>query len=835
MTDYKKNISPYLFLIFSFFIAGTAWSQSPERLSSSALKKRIEKLNFLGSALYFAAHPDDENTRLISYLANDVQAEVGYLSLTRGDGGQNLIGVEIREGLGVIRTQELLQARRRDGGQQFFSTANDFGYSKNPSETFSIWDKEKVLSDATWIVRNFEPDIIINRFDHRTPGTTHGHHTSSAMVSYEIFEGLSDPSVFPDQGKVWSPSRLFFNTSSWFYGGRQAFEKMDRSHLFKVDVGTYYPELSYSNGEIAAESRSMHKSQGFGAGGGRGSQQEYLELLKGESADNKEDLFAGINTTWSRVPGGAHITEMINQVLVDYDLSHPEASLKALLEVKSEIEALKPHHWKAIKLGEIQNLIAHCAGIYMDFTSEDSYASPGSEVKAQAHVLSPAANTILLKSARVVYSNGKEQKVAWSPSNLEKNVSYEKSIDLNLDQDLDLSNPYWLNKPWKKGNYQVEDYNKVGKPEMPAVIQFVVELEFEGMSFELQSPLQHRFTDPVRGEVYDPFHVVAPFAVNFDSEVHVFATSEAQEISVIIKSFKANATGEVALDLAKGWKVSPSKQAFEISQKGGEQRLKFTVTPPKQTDEAYLTAQVNDKYEASLMEISYDHIPKQRVFTPAFSKMVRVQMEKKGEKVAYIMGAGDKVPEAISQMGYQVSLLEESRWSLDEFKNYDAIVLGIRALNVKPNLNYHMQELFEYAKQGGTVILQYNVSRGIKVSEIGPYPISLSRDRVTVEEAEVRILAPNHAVIQGPNAIGANDFENWVQERGLYFPNAWDDHYTAILGANDPNEPSRNGGLLIANYGQGYFVYTGYSWFRELPAGVPGAYRIFANLLSLGN
>jgi len=839
MTDYNKKLTPIFILLIVFSISTKSWSQQAERWTSSEIYKRIEKLNFLGSALYFAAHPDDENTRLISYLASEVQADVAYLSLTRGDGGQNLIGTEIREGLGLIRTQELLQARRIDGGSQFFSTANDFGYSKNPSETFSIWDKEKVLSDATWIVRNFQPDIIINRFDHRTPGTTHGHHTSSAIVSTEVYELASDATAFENQLELvspWQVQRLFFNTSSWFYGGQKAFEKADKSNLYQVNVGTYYSEKGYSNNEIAAQSRSMHKSQGFGARQQRGDTDEYLELLKGQSSDDRGDLFAGINTTWSRVPGGNHISEIVNKAIENYDIDRPENSLKDLIEIKKAIEALNDHHWKHKKLKEVNQIITHTAGLYLSFETIESFASPGSEINTSLEVVSRSSE-VKFKGYKIQLEteSGRQDFVADLNETLDANLVFKEDLILELPQDMKRSNSYWLEQTPLKGNYQVKDYKKIGKPEESAVIQVRFILDIQGEELFIDRGLKHRFVDPVRGEVIDPFHVVPELSVNFAESVVIFASEDSKILSLNLKAGKSDLKGKLSLDIPQGWKVIPEEIDFDIMNKGEEIGVEFQVTPPRNSQEAYLKVKYKNLEATAVTEISYDHIPKQYMYLEASQKLARVKVETKGTKVAYIMGAGDEVPKAIEQLGYEVSLLDSDQITLENLKKYDAVVLGVRALNVREDLRYKMQLIQKYVYQGGNVIVQYNTSRGVKISDFAPYSISLSRDRVTVEESEVRILKPAHRSMNFPNKITSEDFQGWVQERGLYFPDKWDENYQAILGANDPGEPSRNGGLLVAKYGDGYYTYTGYSWFRELPAGVVGSYRIFANLLSLGH
>ncbi len=850
MTDHNKKSTPniYLFLmvVFSFFSFSKGHAQAADRKTSSEIFQEIKKLNFLGSALFVAAHPDDENTRLISYLANDVQAEVAYLSLTRGDGGQNLIGTEIREGLGLIRTQELLQARRVDGGNQFFSTANDFGFSKIPDETFTIWDRDKVESDVVWVIRNFKPDIIINRFDHRTPGTTHGHHTSSAIISYDVFDKSGDENFYPSQltqVDVWQPVRLFFNTSYWFYGGRAAFEEMDKSHLYQVDSGSYFPELSWSNNEIAARSRSMHKSQGFGSQLQRGEQTEYFELLKGEDQENKKDLFGGIDTSWSRVEGGAPITKLVEQIIQNFDLAAPQNSLDALFNLKTEVSKLPSGHWRNLKLREIEMILSDVSGLFAGFDTNESSASPGSVVQARVEVI--ARSTSRFKVDSLVVMSHTNSGIKRSPLelnsqlNLEQNKDERLSFNLELDKDLVYSNSYWLNSPASQGNYSVSKQDYIGLPELESPVRLHVFLsDNSGNSLVLERSLRHKFVDRVRGEVIDPFHIVPELSINFTSPVTIFADTKVQEIGVKVKASRDNVKGILRLNTQEEWDIEPKNYEFNIDSKGGEQEFFFRVKPPKNSQESlvYGIADFDGKqFDQSDLVIEYDHIPKQIILQPATAKLARVKVEIRGEKVGYLMGAGDEVPEAITQMGYEVVPLEVKSLRADNLVGLDAVVMGIRAYNVFPELSLSKNILMTYVENGGNLIVQYNTNRGIDPDEIGPYPLQLSRDRVTVENAEVRFLEPDHPILNYPNEISAADFDYWVQERGLYFANEWDDRYTAILSSNDPNEPAREGGLLVTKYGKGYFIYSGYSWFRELPAGVVGAYRIFANMLSIGN
>lgn len=826
-----------LLLLLLCFATTTLFAQRPERLNSAEIYQALEKLNVLGSALYVAAHPDDENTRLITWLSNDLHMNTAYLSLTRGDGGQNLIGTQIEELLGVIRTQELLAARRTDGGTQFFSRANDFGFSKHPDETLKIWNKDEVLADVVWAIRKWQPDVIVNRFHHESAGKTHGHHTASAMLSVEAFDLAANPNAYQEQLKyvqVWQPRREFFNTSWWFYGSQEKFDAADKSKMVAVDAGTYLPLRGKSIGEISAESRSMHKSQGFGSVGNRGESLEYLELVKGDMPTDQKDLFQGINTTWSRVAGGAPIGDLVKKILDKYDFNNPGASVPQLMEVLKKIEALPDGYWKQAKLAEAKRIIANCLGLFYEAVATEPSATPGQEVNLTIEAINRSGVNCVLQSVR--YQPLGLDSTLNAPLANNKGFSFKKK--LALPQNLTTTNAYWLNDNWALGMYNVPDQTLRGVPETPK--QFKVEFVFliENQPFTLEREVAYKKDDDVKGEVYRPFEVVPPVFVNFAEEALLFADAKPRNVAVVVKSGAANVSGSLSLDLPKGWRAEPASANFELKLKGEERNLSFQVYPSTNFTEGTITPKATvggRSYTQSLTSIEYDHIPAQTVLRNAELKVARTDLKRAGDRIAYIMGAGDKVPDGLRQAGYHVDLLADQDITLENLKKYDAVVIGIRAYNTVERLKFHQPKLFDYARQGGTVVVQYNTNGTlIPDAEITPYKLKISRDRTTVEEAEVRLLAPDHPVLNSPNKITAKDFEGWVQERGLYFPSEWDPAYTPILSCNDPGEPARDGSLLVAKYGDGWYVYTGLSFFRELPSGVPGAYRLFANLVGLG-
>lgn len=831
-------MTKYTLVIFSFLLSITSlFAQQPEKPTSSEIYHSLQKLNFLGSAMYIAAHPDDENTRLISFLSNDVHARTAYLSMTRGDGGQNLVGPEIRELLGVIRTQELIAARRTDGGEQIFTRANDFGYSKHPDETLEIWNKDEVLSDVVLNIRRFQPDIIINRFNHRDPGSTHGHHTSSAMLSFEAFDLVGDANQYSESAQkygTWQPKRLFFNTSWWFYGSKEKFEKADKTNLVDVETGNYYSDLGLSNGEIAALSRSMHKSQGFGNTGTRGEQTEYLEFLKGDFPENKANLFDGIDTTWSRIKGGKEIGDILYNLEENFNFKDPSLMIPQLLDAYQLLVNLPHGHWKTIKLEEIKNIIADCAGLYLEAVTDQQNVIPNGAVKVTIEAINRSNAQIEIghiDSPIITFPS------SFKATPLENNKAFTLESTEGTFNDDEYSSPYWLNEKGSIGMYQVSDKNLIGLPERTMGFPITFHLTINGKSIDYQRNLVYKFNDPVKGEVYQPFDVMPEATTSIPEKVILFSDNNSKQIPVIVSAGKDDLNGSVSLHSPIGWVISPESQDFSISKKGDDTTLFFSVTPPNNQSEGKLKpiVRVADKsYHKELFTIDYEYIPLQQVLMDAEAKVVYITIQKRGENIGYIKGAGDAIPESLEQIGYKVTTILPADISSENISQFDAIVVGIRAYNTVPELAFKQVELNKYVEQGGTLILQYNTSHRLVTDDIAPYQLELSRDRVTDEFSEVTLLAKDHSVLNYPNKITNADFDNWVQERGLYFPNKWAKEFTPILGMNDKGSKQTKGSLLVAPYGKGYYIYTGISFFRELPAGVSGAYRLFANLLSIG-
>lgn len=829
-----------LLLLLAGLLPLVLQAQMPAKPSAAELHQAIKKLNVLGSVLYVAAHPDDENQRLISYCANEKLFNVTYLSLTRGDGGQNLIGPELRELLGVLRTEELLMARSVDGGRQRFSRANDFGYSKTPEETLAFWEKDEVLADVVWTIREVQPDVIINRFHHDKSYRTHGHHTASAMLSVEAFDLAGNPAAFPDQLKYtrpWQPFREFYNTSWWFFGGEEAFNKMDKSHLFTLDVGVYLPLLGKSNTEVAAEARSMHRCQSFGAMGSRGETLEWFDFIKGDRPKTN-DLFEGINTSWTRVDGGAPIGILLAQVERNYRPDNPGASVSDLLKSMNLIKALPDSYWKRVKLAEIKEVIRGCLGLYLEATAAGTTATPGDAVRLRLECIYraalPAGSTVQLSAVSVL--PGVFDTIP--AHTLDFNKPWELNRSVQLPQDIGFTAPYWLLKPSTEGMYRVDEQMLRGQPETPRQFRVRWSITVNGVPLEYESIVANKEREPDVGEVWRPFDILPPVFVEITEPAYLLR-GESATVTVRFKANRDNVVGLPMLLAPKGWTTSSAAgqpAQLELKKKGDEAEYAFTLQSTGGPDFVPLHAGFDiggQIYTSRLVTIDYPHIPRQYVLLPAEAHAARVDLKVNSKNIGYYMGAGDDGPAALRNMGCTVTLLTDADLSAEKLRRFDAVVLGVRAYNTRDALAGQQAQLMEYVQQGGTLVSQYNTNFNMVQENLGPYPLKLGRDRVTDEKAEMRLLRADHPALNTPNKITEKDFENWVQERGLYYPSDWDTHYTALLSCNDPEEAPLDGALLVAPYGNGYFVYTGLSFFRQFPAGVPGAYRLFANLISL--
>ncbi len=807
-----RQLAFSLFLFIPLFVSG----QSAIQASSSEIKLGLKKLNTLGSALYIAAHPDDENTRLLAFLANEKKFRTGYLSLTRGDGGQNLIGNEQSELLGLIRTQELLAARRTDGAEQFFSRAIDFGFSKNSDETFRIWNKEQVLADAVWVIRKFRPDIIITRFP-EDARAGHGQHAASAIIAREAFIAAADPKRFPEQLKyveVWQARRILWNT---FNFGSLNTTSEDQ---LKLEVGLYNPLLGKAYGEIAAESRTNHKSQGFGSARQRGQATEYFIHTAGVLT--KTDLFEGINSKWNRIPGGEEIGKMISEADRNFNMDDPSASVPALIRILQTIDRLPENYWKKQKAGELKDLIAAAAGLWFEPYTLQAVQALGDSIKLRSDIVLQSKIPVKLLSV-----NGQKQE-----HDLKEGIS--KSIPSSVLAK-EITEPYWLIDNHPIGMFKIDDQQLIGYPEKPSAAMIEFRFRISDQEISYQRPALYKYTDQVRGEVYQPLIVAPGITASIADKAYVFVGNTSKTIQVHLKSFRDKTEGSLSPEVPSGWKIEPQIIEFNLAKKGDEKTVQFTISPTDQAVSGKFTLNITSggqHYNRGNRVINYEHIPIQTLFPLAEAKIERVDLKTGGKKIGYIAGAGDLIPESLQQIGYQVSTLSENEIMSTDLNQYDAIITGVRAYNVNERLAVMQPRLMEYVNKGGTLLIQYNVSNPLLVQNIGPYPFKITRDRVTDENAPVNFLEKDHPVLNYPNKITAKDFEGWIQERGLYFLSDADPKYSRILSMNDPGETANDGALLVADYGKGRFVYTSLVFFRELPAGIPGAYRLFVNLIT---
>jgi LmbE family N-acetylglucosaminyl deacetylase len=798
-----------------------------ETNSPAAILQQLKSFREMGSVLYIAAHPDDENTLLIAYLARGKNYRTAYLSLTRGDGGQNVLGPDFGEKLGVARTQELLAARRLDGGQQFFSRAMDFGFSKDYHETLRIWDRQEVLSDMVRVIREFRPDVLITRFS-PVPGGTHGHHTASTVLALEAFKLAGDPKAFPEQQlPPWQPKRILWN-------GRGSGET--NADVVQMEISGNDPVLGISFGELAARSRAMHKTQGFdnfrGFGGGNGARTEYFQLLDGETATN--DILDGVDTTWNRIPGGAEIGQLADEIISQFNPQDAAASVSALLKLKSELAALPANDSVvAEKRVQLDRILQNCLGLEIETTIANAEVVPGE--KMQFH------------HSAIVHSS---VPVRWlGVSCLETTKEFAQPVELGADESsfynsaqilptkTPLTQPYWLREEGTPGMFHVDDASLVGRPENPPAFPIEQIFEVGGQTLVIPDEAVQILTNSANKEIRRKLDVIPPVALKFSSDVELFSPGKSHSVEIEILAARANSAGTLQLEAPADWKISPAQQSFSLAAIDDRQKFNFTVTAPEKSTTAKIIANAKIggvRYCNARDEISYPHIPRQLLQPVASTKAVSLDLVIRGHTVGYLPGAGDSIAENLKQMGYAVKVLGDIDLSPENLRNLDAVVIGVRAFNVRTNLVQELPALFDYVENGGTVVAQYNRPDGLKTDKIAPFDLHLSGERVTDETAAMTFLAPDHPALNSPNKITGADFDGWIQERGIYFPNQWNEHFTPILACNDPGEAPLKGALLVAQYGKGYYVYTGLDFFRELPAGVPGAYRLFANLISLG-
>jgi LmbE family N-acetylglucosaminyl deacetylase len=816
--------------ILLFLLLALSVHAQPNLSGAARLRVEIEKLNHLGKVLYIAAHPDDENTAFLAFAARGWQYRTAYLSLTRGEGGQNLIGSEQGEWMGVIRTQELLAARRIDGAEQYFSRAIDFGFTKTSAETLTKWDHDKILGDIVYVIRKFQPDIIVLRFS-GTPRDGHGQHQASAILGKEGFSAAADPNKYSSSGRPWQAKRLLVNLPS--FTPAMVKESAAVPNSLVLNVGAFDPVLGYSFGEIAGLSRSLHRSQAMGWRQERGQMREYFQVLEG--APSVSGLMDGIDTSWARVPNSAKVAELLTRAARELDDRAPEKIVPVLQEARGELRKLEGP-FVLEKLAELNETILQAAGLFFDVTTSKYQAVVGTPVDIAFTAINRGPLDVQLSSVTV---NGKQAPIN-KPLPWGQSVSHVETVNMSDA----ITQPYWLERPKTDTMYDIPDVRLLDTPDGPRANNTTgFTIAINGEPQLVLRPVQHRYVDRSYGELTRPLVAVPPAVVRLADKAILFPNAKAREIAVQVTALDSNVQGAAKLVVPAGWAVNPASRDFSLSQTQQE-TLKFQVTPPSAEQTATLKAEVavgGNTYGLTMTTVEYPHIPPQTVFTPAEAKLVRSDIAITSKNIGYIMGSGDEVPRALEQLGCTVTLLSKEALAEEDLSKFDAIVTGVRAFNTRADVRANARRLHEYAQNGGTLVVQYNVAAGgffggdpKLLANIGPYPITLSNGRVTVEEAPVEFAA-THSLLAKPNRITNRDFEGWVQERGLYFASAWDPKYETLFEMHDPGEAQLKGGTLFTKYGKGAYIFTPLSWFRQLPAGVPGAYRIFANFLSAGS
>jgi LmbE family N-acetylglucosaminyl deacetylase len=815
-------------LVMGLGVGSTAVAQPPRQPHAGELAAGLRRLGVVGSVLYVAAHPDDENTRLLAWLAGGRGMRAAYLSVTRGDGGQNLIGTEQDELLGLIRTQELLAARRIDGAEQLFTRARDFGYSKSAEETLRIWGREEVLADVVLAIRRFQPDVIVTRWSPRSPN--HGHHTASALLAEEAFAAAADPKRFPEQLgelKPWKADRLLYNAIT-----ANLPPNTDLSAYLKVDVGGFDPLLGRSWGEVAAESRSQHKSQGFGVSAGRGPQLEYFLPVAGTRP--KAEPFEGLELTWRRWSGTGKLVQEAEEAAKGFDPRAPHRSIPALLRVHEAISALPADNpWKELKLRETEALVAACAGLFLEVRAAEATSVPGGQVELNLMALNRSPASLRLVSVTLP---GGESVAAGT--GLAEHAPFKLSKKVTLPEEAPISTPYWLRNPIAGGLYAVADRALIGRPEGDPALTASFVYEAGGKRFTVVRPVVYVWVDPVRGELYRAFEIVPAVTATLEREVLMFPNGGPQPVQAVLSTGRADAVGKVRLEVPPGWRVEPAEVPFQLGARGDERTVRFQVTPPKgATERGRVRAVVESGGRTEswrVRQVSHEHIPPQAVRQPSEAQLVPFAFATKVRRIGYIPGPGDRVAESLAAVGYEVTLLPEERLATEKLERFEAILVGVRAFNAYPRLGLQRERLLQYVEKGGRLVIQYNTNSrvGPLTGLISPYPLEIGRDRVTDETAAMTPITPADPLLGTPNRLGPADFEGWVQERGLYFASKWDEKYRPVFAMNDPGEEPLRGGLLVARHGKGSFVYTGIAFFRQLPAGVPGAYRLLANVLA---
>jgi len=814
---------------------------------AGSILQSLKKMQVLGSVLYIAAHPDDENNGLLPYLAKEKMYRTAYLSLTRGDGGQNLIGPEQGIELGMIRTKELLAAREADGAEQYFTSAYEFGFSKSMDEALEVWDRKKVLADAVWVIRNYKPDVMIARFppDARAG---HGHHSASAQIAREAFVAAADPNQFPEQltngVTVWQAKRLLWNTFN--FGGANT----TSNDQFKIDVGVYNALEGKSYGEIGGEARSMHKSQGEGRPRRKGEILEYFTTIVGEVPT--VSLLDGVNIDWARLgSNGTAIALAIEAVIKSYNPLQPSLSVPSMVKIYAQIQALPASVWKSHKLNTLQQIIEAAAGLSVEAFTNTEKAVQGDSIRFTCAVNNRTNAEVTLQNIVI----GGQAFTKMVQQNLVQNKNYNYAVTLIPIVEKNQFQPYWLQQPKQTdGMFLVNDYNVLGKAWNDPALSVQFNCTIEGVVFTIIRPIQYKFVDPVKGECLQPFILIPPYELVAKPTVVltgvVSEKGKKNPVTPLQLTVLSNQEKQIVAGVDFGLRNQQTgKQLYQQSMDSvfkDSKTITLQVPVSKFYDSAHVSSTITasvavtnhagtQNYNQHVQKIAYDHIPNTHYLTQDIIKVVDASIRVKGYRVGYIAGSGDLTEEALVQLGYRVEKITATNITPQYLAGFDAIVTGVRAYNVNAFLKDGYQTLLQYVQNGGNLIVQYNRtgSNGL-TPPMAPYPFTISAgSRVTEENAEVVFANPAHPVLQYPNTISASDFDGWIQERSTYQATAIDSHYDAPLSMHDKNEQASTGSLITCAYGKGNFVYVSLALFRQLPAGVAGSYKLLANLIAL--
>lgn len=656
------------------------------------------------------------------------------------------------------------------------------------------------------------------------------------MLSVESFDLSNNTKIYPEQLKYvtpWQVKRQFFNTSWWFYGSQEKFDAANKSKFTTLQTGVYYSGIGKSNQEIAALSRSRHQSQGFGSTGSRGDESEYLELINGETPQNRNDLFDGIDTSWNRVKNGKPIGELISKIIANYNFSNPSASIPDLVKAYSMIQDLEDTHWKDIKSDAIKNIIASSSGLYLEAVAEEQEATPGSTIKLNIEAINRCAVEMQLTGLTSLPDN---KTIVKYKLFLKNNNDQRFKLEIQLPETMEYTQPYWLKEKASVGMYTVSNQENIGLPDIIREVKVIFNVRINGVDIPFERTVVYKYNDGVKGEMYNFLDIVPEVTSSILEKVLLFKDNKSKMIPVKVRAGKDAVKGNLQLELPKNWIVSPKQIPFSLDKKGMEQTFYFEVIPPSNPEEAIAKSIViidDQRFDKDETIIDFGHITKQMVLKPAESKFLKIDLKTTGDTIGYVMGAGDEVPESLAQMGYKVTILKPEEITPEKLDSFNVVITGIRAYNTVNALANKQSILFDFVKRGKTMIVQYNTNGKLITDKIAPYPLKISNDRVTEENAKITFLAPNHPVLNTPNKISTKDFEGWTQEQGLYYPDQYDRAFTPIISSHDKGESSKDGALLVAPYGKGYYIYTGLSFFRELPEGVSGAYRLLSNIISL--